>query len=190
MYKLRKKIEKAKAECIAFNNIRMYSHNFGDFVFYRSMNFRSTYLETLAEGKNKELNTKARKMVAEYYLKVLFLQYNTLLFNCEKSFNEIINFLLFDEIIRPLFEGKTYGQYLIRSLANVILKKVWAKLLLLRDRSIKDEENAKKQKESCQESLLVDHAISACEQIQTQVERDLEPKLEMLLAQKVKPQAM
>ena len=85
MYKLRKKIEKAKAECIAFNNIRMYSHNFGDFVFYRSMNFRSTYLETLAEGKNKELNTKARKMAAEYYLEVLFLQYNTLLFNCEKG---------------------------------------------------------------------------------------------------------
>ena len=99
MYKLRKKIEKAKAECIAFNNIRMYSHNFGDFVFYRSMNFRSTYLETLAEGKNKELNTKARKMAAEYYLEVLFLQYNTLLFNCEKSFNKIINFRLFDEIM-------------------------------------------------------------------------------------------
>ena len=105
----------------------MYSHNFGDFVFYRSMNFRSTYLETLAEGKNKELNTKARKMAAEYYLEVLFLQYNTLLFNCEKSY-EIINFRLFDYIIRPLFEGKTYDQYLIillvRSLANVILKKV------------------------------------------------------------------
>ena len=82
-------------------------------------------------------------MAAEYYLEVLFLQYNTLLFNCEKSFNEIINFRLFNEFIRPLFEGKTYDQYLIillvRSLANAILKKVWAKLLLLRDRSIKDE---------------------------------------------------
>ena len=101
---------------------------------------------------------------------------------------------MFDEIIRPLFEGKTYDQYLIillvRSLANVILKKVWAKLLLLRDKSIKDEENTKKQKESRQESLLADLAISAREQIQRQVERDLEPRLEMLLAQKVKPQAM
>ena len=108
MYKLRKRIEKAKAECVAFNNIRMNSHNFGDFVFYRSMNFRSTYLENLAEGRNKVLNTKAMKMAAEYYLEVLFMQYNTLLFNCERSFNEIINFRLFDEIIRPLFEGKTY----------------------------------------------------------------------------------
>ena len=27
MYKLRKKIAKAKAECISFNNIRMYYHN-------------------------------------------------------------------------------------------------------------------------------------------------------------------
>ena len=85
MYKLREKIAKTKAVCTSFNNISMYSHNFGDFVFYRSMNFRSTYLETLAEGKNRELNTKARKLAAEYYLEVLFLQYNTLLFNCEKS---------------------------------------------------------------------------------------------------------
>ena len=158
------------------------------------MNFRSTYLETLAEGRNRELNTKARKSAAEYYLEVLFLQYNTLLFNCEKSFNEIINFRLFDEFIRPLFEGKTYDQYLIillvRSLANVILKKVWAKLLLLRQRSIQDEENSKKQKESRQESLLANLALSAREQIQKQVEEDLEPKLDMLLAQKVKPQAM
>ena len=113
MNKLRKKIEKAKAECIAFNNIRMYSHNFGDFVFYRSTNFRSTYLETLAESKNKELNTNARKMAAEYYLEVLLLQYNTLLFNCKKRFYERITFHLFDEIIRPLFEGKTYDHYLI-----------------------------------------------------------------------------
>ena len=65
MYKLRKRIEKTKAECTSFNNIRMYSHNFGDFVFYRSMNFRSTYLENLADGKNRELNTKARKLAAE-----------------------------------------------------------------------------------------------------------------------------
>ena len=33
-------------------------------------------------------------------------------------------------------------------------------------------------------------ALSAREQIQKQVEEDLEPKLDMLLAQKVKPQAM
>ena len=96
MYKLRKKIAKAKAECT--HNIRIYSHNFGDFVFYRSMNFRSSYLEALAEGKNRELNSKARKVAAEYYLEVLFLQYNTLLFNCEKSFNKIINFCLLDEL--------------------------------------------------------------------------------------------
>ena len=37
---------------------------------------------------------------------------------------------------------------------------------------------------------MADLAISAHEQIQRQVERDLEPRLEMLLAQKVKPQAM
>ena len=96
--------------------------------------------------------------------------------------------------IRPLFEGKTYDQYLIillvRSLANVILKKVWAKLILLRQKSIVEEENSKKQKEGHQESLLANLALSAREQIQTQVDEDLEPKLDILLAKNVKPQAM
>ena len=50
--------------------------------------------------------------------------------------------------------------------------------------------NSKKQKESRQESLLANLALSAREQIQSQVEKDLEPKLDMLLAQKVKPQAV
>ena len=97
---------KAKAESIAFDNIRLYSHNFGDFVFYKSMNFRSSYLETLAETKNRELNHKARRQAAEYHLEVLFLQYNTLLFNCERYFNEIINFRLYEEFIVPWFNGK------------------------------------------------------------------------------------
>ena len=47
MCKLRKKIAKAKSECTAYYIIRMYSHNFGDFVFHKSMNFRSTYLESI-----------------------------------------------------------------------------------------------------------------------------------------------
>ena len=92
MYKLRKRITKAKAECTAYDNIRLYSHNFGDFIFYKSMNFRSSYLESLTEDKNRELNFKARKQAAQYYLEVLFVQYHTLLFNCEKSFAAIINF--------------------------------------------------------------------------------------------------
>ena len=37
---------------------------------------------------------------------------------------------------------------------------------------------------------MADLALSAREQIQNQVERDLQPRLDMLLAQKVKPQAM
>ena len=68
MYRLIKKIAKAKTEYLAFDNTRMYSQNFGDFVFCKSMNFRSNYLETLAEEKNRELNSKARKQAAEYHL--------------------------------------------------------------------------------------------------------------------------
>ena len=58
----------------------------------------------------------------------------------------------------------------------------------LRQRSIQEEENSKKQKESSQEDLLANLASSAREQIQNQVEKDLEPKLDILLAQKVEPQ--
>ena len=79
---------------------------------------------------------------------------------------------------------------MVRSLANVLLKKVWAKLLLFRQRLLQEEENSKKQKQSRQENLLAILALSAKEQIQNQVEKKLEPKLDMLLAQKVKPQAM
>ena len=53
MHSLRKKIQKAQAEAMVFDNIKQYSHNFGDFVFYKSMNFRSHYLETIAEDKTK-----------------------------------------------------------------------------------------------------------------------------------------
>ena len=119
MYRLRKKIAKAKADCTAFDNIRIYSHNFGDFVFYKSMNFRSNDLESIADKKNRELNSKARKQAAEYHLEILFLQYKTLLFNCKNYFNEMINFRLYDEFIVPLFEGKTFDQYLIILMVRV-----------------------------------------------------------------------
>ena len=55
------------------------------------MNFRSSYLKDIAADKNKELNQQAKKTAAEYYLEVLLLQYNTLMFNCEKNFMEMIN---------------------------------------------------------------------------------------------------
>ena len=100
----------------------MYSHNFGDFVFHRSMNIISTYLESISEQRNKELNTQARKQAAEYYLEVLFLQYNTPLFNCDKNFNERINFQLFDNFILPLFDSKTFNQYLIISMVRSLAK--------------------------------------------------------------------
>ena len=113
MFKLRKKIAKAKTECKAYDNIRQYTHNFGDFVFNKSMNFRSSFLENLAAEKNKELNQKARKTAAEYYLEVMLLQYNTLLFNCKKGFTELMNYKLFVDFLMPLLEGKTFDQYLI-----------------------------------------------------------------------------
>ena len=52
MFKLRKRIAKANAECKAHENIKQYAHNFGDVVFYKSMNFKSNYLENLAKDRH------------------------------------------------------------------------------------------------------------------------------------------
>jgi len=71
------------------------------------MNFRSSYLEDLAKDKNIALNAEARAKAAEYYLEVLIMQYNTVLFNCEKIYMELLNYHLFVDFITPLFEKET-----------------------------------------------------------------------------------
>ena len=88
MYQLRRRIVKVQAEMKAYNNIKQYTHSFGDFIFYKSMNFRSSYLENLAKIRNDTLNVEAKAKAAEYFLEVMVLQYSTLLFNCEKKFME------------------------------------------------------------------------------------------------------
>ena len=87
-----------------------------------------------------------------------------------------------------------YDQYLVilmvRSLANVILPRIWVQLLLLREKTLQEEANARRQKEERQEKQMASLAMSAREQIQLQVEKEIEPKLELLLAQKIKPHAI
>ena len=105
MYKLRRKIVKVQAEIKSYNRIKQYTHNYGDFSFYKRMSFRSSYLEDLAKTRNNSLNVEARAKAAEYYLEVLILHYNTLLFHCEKMhIMELINYKLFVDFIFPLFE--------------------------------------------------------------------------------------
>ena len=107
---------------------------------------------------------------------------------------ELINYHLFVDFIVPLFEKKTFDQYLIIllicSLANVILKKVWGKLITMKERKEKQERNTQLQKEEYQDRKLSEMAMSAAEQIQLQVDRSLEPKLEVLLAKKIRPTAL
>ena len=67
---------------------------------------------------------------------------------------------------------------MVRSLANVILKKIWARLVLLSQRMKKQEENSRLQKEGHQERKMTELAVSATEQIQKQVNKSIEPKLE------------
>jgi hypothetical protein len=79
---------------------------------------------------------------------------------------------------------------MVRSLANVIFKKIWLRLVVLRQRLQKTEQNAMKQKEASQERRLSVLAMSAAEQINLRVEKILEPKLETLLSEKVKKTAL
>ena len=82
---------------------------------------------------------------------------------------ELVNYKLFVDFTVPLFEGKTFDQYsiilMLCSLANVILKRVWARLVLLRQKLMKAEENTRKQKERNQERTIADLAVSATKQI-------------------------
>ena len=55
---------------------------------------------------------------------------------------------------------------------------------------MKMEENSRKQKEENQDRKMADMGLSATEQIQKQVDKSLEPKLEKLLAKKVKTTAL
>ena len=50
---------------------------------------------------------------------------------------------------------------MVRSLANSILKKVWAKLIILRQKLLKEEANSKQQKENRQGRVIAELALSA-----------------------------
>jgi hypothetical protein len=64
MYKLRRKIVKMQAEVKAYNSVKQYTHSFGNFIFYKSMSFRSSYHEDLAKTRNNTLNVNARAKAA------------------------------------------------------------------------------------------------------------------------------
>ena len=55
---------------------------------------------------------------------------------------------------------------------------------------MKQEENSRAQKEEHQDKKMNEMAMSATEQIQRQVDKSLEPKLEVLLAKKVRTYAL
>ena len=55
---------------------------------------------------------------------------------------------------------------------------------------MKTEENSRLQKEGHQDRKMTELVVSATEQIQKQVDKSLEPKLDMLLARKVKINAL
>ena len=55
MYQLNRRIVKVQAEMKAYNSMKHYAHSFGDCIFYKSMKFRSSYLEDLSKTRNNTL---------------------------------------------------------------------------------------------------------------------------------------
>ena len=121
MFKLRKKIDKVKEEIIGFDNVRAYNHNFRDYIFYKSMDFRSKFLENLAAEKNKAWNIDARAKAVKYYLETLFLQYILFVF----FYFFLIHLSLIAKSIWNWSLANVISNCLngYRSLANAILKK-------------------------------------------------------------------
>ena len=69
MHQLRRKIVKVQAEIKAYNSVKQYTHSYGDFIFYKSMNFCSSYLEDLAKQRNEELNKELKPKQGNISLK-------------------------------------------------------------------------------------------------------------------------
>ena len=133
MFKLRKKIEKAKDECKAFDNIHHYNHSFVTVSSTRVWISDCHTWETLLLRKRNRWIFRQEKS-----------QPNTTLKHC---YSRII---LFYSIVRIFFWNWSISDFLwislyhslkgnqclivikVHSLANVIVKKVWAELLILR----------------------------------------------------------
>ena len=63
---------------------------------------------------------------------------------------------------------------MVRFLANVMFKKIWARLILFKQRMMKQEEHSRAQKEEHQDRKMKEMAMSATEQIQRQIDKSLD----------------
>ena len=60
MHTLREKILKVQTDILAHQGVQQYTHNFGEFIFYKSMNFRSSYLEDLAKREKQRFKCRGK----------------------------------------------------------------------------------------------------------------------------------
>ena len=60
MHRLREKIQRVQSDIKAHQGVQQYTHNFGEFIFYKSMNFRSSYLEDLAKEKKQRFKCRGK----------------------------------------------------------------------------------------------------------------------------------
>ena len=75
---------------IAKGVLKKYKHFDGSYIFEKSSHWRSNALEKMIKEYNKE-RENLHKKASCCYTRVFFLQYNTVLLNCEKKFQRLQN---------------------------------------------------------------------------------------------------
>ena len=91
MWKLRWLIIQSKNELLHTRVLKKYRHQDGSYIFDRSCSWRCSTFEKLLKPLNEERNRKALKTGSLQLFEIYFLQYYSLLFNCEIQYLKFIN---------------------------------------------------------------------------------------------------
>ena len=121
MWRLRWTILRALDDLVATGVLKKYKHLDGTYIFKKSSHWRSLALETMMSEYNKERDKKIAQESSLRLHETYFLQYNSLLFNCERQFLKLFNLELY-AIIENL-GGQGYCQFVIVILVRAGMNK-------------------------------------------------------------------
>ena len=110
LWKLRKRIDEAKAEISVSGTLTKYNYKAGDASMNKCMNYRSSYMNKLYKARNLEVTMNERRQAALIMYENYICQYNALLLQCEQDYELRITVRLHHEIVLPFFKIK-HGQF-------------------------------------------------------------------------------
>ena len=144
LWKLRKKIQEAKADISVSGSLARYNYKASEAIVNKTMNYKSSYMKQLFRKRNFIITKEERRLASLNMYENYLCQYKAILLQCEKEYELMINIRLYQEIVVPFFTVK-HGQFaavaLVRSGANKLLRKVWEAFILRRDRIMLKEHN-------------------------------------------------